>query len=134
MMVLVIYGFYSVLVKKNPSIWPGFHLCPTLITGNTGRLRIGLVIVFRTYSWFSLTWWDGHVSVQSNGKMSLTFCIIIEWKSQKIFFSIVLYPNMAAVTSHENRELLEKRAPISNKLLRLRSLFVSQVKTMPLWI
>ena len=54
------------------------------------------------YSWFSLTWWDGHV--QNNGKMSLKFCIIIEQNSQKNFFVIVLYTNMAAVTSCENRE------------------------------
>ena len=57
-----------------------------------------------TYSWFSVTWWDGHVGVQDNGKMSLKFCIIIESKSQKTFFAVVLYTNMATVTSNENRE------------------------------
>ena len=25
------------------------------------------------YSWFSLTWWDGHVGVENNGKMLLKF-------------------------------------------------------------
>ena len=42
--------------------------------------------------------------------MMLKFCIIIESNSQKTFFSIVLYTNMAAVTSCENRQLgaLEK--------------------------
>ena len=33
-----------------------------------------------------------------NGKMSLTFCIIIESNFQKTFSVIVLYTNMAAVT------------------------------------
>ena len=36
-------------------------------------------------SWFWFTWWDGHVSVQNNGKTSLKFCIIIESKSQDFF-------------------------------------------------
>ena len=58
-----------------------------------------------TYSWFSLTWWDGHVGVQNNDKMSLKFCIIIESNSQKTFSAIVLYTNMAAVTSGANQEL-----------------------------
>ena len=40
------------------------------------------------------------------GKMSLTFCMIIESNSQKTFITIVLYTNMAAVTSSENRELI----------------------------
>ena len=31
--------------------------------------------------WFSLMWWDGHVGVQNNCKMSLKFCIIIESNS-----------------------------------------------------
>ena len=52
----------------------------------------------------SLTWWDCQVGVQNSGKMSLKFCIIIESNSQKNFFAIVLYTNMAAVTSRENRE------------------------------
>ena len=56
--------------------------------------------------WFSLMWWDGHVGVQNNGKMSLKFCIIVESNSQKTFFAIVLSTKMAAVTSRENRELL----------------------------
>ena len=38
--------------------------------------------------------------------MSLEFCIIIESNSQKTFFAIVLYTNMAAVTSGANQELL----------------------------
>ena len=38
--------------------------------------------------------------------MSLKFCIIIESNSQKTFFAIVLYTNMAAVTSRENREYI----------------------------
>ena len=36
--------------------------------------------------------------------MSPKFCIIIESNSQKTFFVIGLYTNMAAVTSRENRE------------------------------
>ena len=59
-------------------------------------------------SWFSLTWWDGHVGVKNNGKMSLKFCIIIESNCQKNVFAIVLYTNMAAVTSRENREYDEQ--------------------------
>ena len=43
--------------------------------------------------------------MQKNGNMSLKYCIIIELQSAKAFFSIVLYTNMAAVTSRENREL-----------------------------
>ena len=39
--------------------------------------------------------------------MSLKFCIIIESNSQKTFFAIVLYTNMAAVTSRENREFVD---------------------------
>ena len=58
------------------------------------------------YSWFSLTWWDSHVGVKNNGIMSLKFFIIIESNSQKAFSAIVLYTNMAAVTSHENQESL----------------------------
>ena len=38
-------------------------------------------------------------------KMSLKFCKITELKSQNTFFAIVLYTNMAAVTSGENRAL-----------------------------
>ena len=60
------------------------------------------------YSWFSLTWCDGHVGLQNNGKMSLKFCIIIESNSQRTFFAIVLHTNMAAVTSRENWELAGK--------------------------
>ena len=37
-------------------------------------------------------------------QMSLKFCIIIEPNSQKTYFAFVLYTNMAAVTSRENRE------------------------------
>ena len=53
-------------------------------------------------SWFSLAWWDGHVGVQNNGKMSLKFTIIIE---SNYFLIIFLYTNKATVTSRENREL-----------------------------
>ena len=53
-------------------------------------------------------WWDGHVGVQNNGKMSLKFCIIIESNSQETFFAIVLYTNMAAVTSRVNREMVRR--------------------------
>ena len=38
------------------------------------------------YSCFSITWWDGHVGVQNNGKMSLKFCIMIKSNSWKYFF------------------------------------------------
>ena len=34
---------------------------------------------------FSLPWWDDHVGVQNNGKMSLKFCIIVESNSQDFF-------------------------------------------------
>ena len=37
-------------------------------------------------------------------QMSLKFCIMIERNSQKTYFAFVLYTNMAAVTSRENRE------------------------------
>ena len=37
--------------------------------------------------------------------MSLKFCIIIESNSPKTFFAIVLYTNLAAVTSGANQEL-----------------------------
>ena len=40
--------------------------------------------------------------------MSLKFCIIVESNSQKNFFSTVLFTNMAAVTSLENREFQVK--------------------------
>ena len=43
-------------------------------------------------------------------KMSLKFCIIIESKSPKTFFAIVLYTNMAAVTSREHRKLARSTA------------------------
>ena len=43
---------------------------------------------------------------------SLKFCIIIESKSQKTFFTIVLYTNMATVTSHENREYTYWEKPL----------------------
>ena len=36
---------------------------------------------FRYQHHISLTWWDGHVGVQNNGKMSLQFCIMIESNS-----------------------------------------------------
>ena len=36
--------------------------------------------------------------------MSLKFCITIESNSQKTFFAVALYTNMAAMTSHEYRE------------------------------
>ena len=38
--------------------------------------------------------------------MSFKFCIKIESNSQKTFFAIVLYTNMAAVTSRENQEFI----------------------------
>ena len=46
-----------------------------------------------SYSWFSFTGRNGHIGVQNNGKMSLKFCVIIEFNSQKTFFAIVLYTN-----------------------------------------
>ena len=67
-------------------------------------LKKGRRLLKLSNSWFSVTWWDGHVGAQNNGKMSLKFCIITESNSQKTFFAIVLYTNMAAVTSRENRE------------------------------
>ena len=52
-----------------------------------------------------------------NGKMSLKFCIIIESNSQKTFYVIVLYTNMAPVTSRENRELrVRKDLPLQFRL------------------
>ena len=53
--------------------------------------------------------------------MSLKFCIIIESNSQKNFFAVVLYTNMAAVTSRENREypdLCFKKWPLQIWLMR----------------
>ena len=67
-----------------------------------------IIVIFLSggnyYSWYWLTWWDGHVGVQNNGKMSFKLHIIIESNSQKTVFAIVLYTNMAAMTSRENRE------------------------------
>ena len=40
-------------------------------------------------------------------QMSLKFCIIIESSSQKTISAIVLYTNMAAVTSGANQELAQ---------------------------
>ena len=59
-------------------------------------------------SWFSLTCWEGHVGVQNNGKMLFKFCIVIESNSQNNFLTIVLYTNMVAVTSRENKTLDSK--------------------------
>ena len=42
--------------------------------------------------------------MQNNGKIFPKFCTIIESNSQKTCFAIVLYINMAAVTSLEKRE------------------------------
>ena len=53
---------------------------------------------------FSITWKFGHVGAQNNSNLRLMFCIIIESNSQKMFFSIVLFTNMAAVTSGENHQ------------------------------
>ena len=36
------------------------------------------IILVQGYTWFSLTWWDGLVGVQNNGKIQLKFCITIE--------------------------------------------------------
>ena len=41
------------------------------------------------YSWFSLTWWGGHVGEQNNGKMSLKFCIIIASQIPKRLFTLL---------------------------------------------
>ena len=51
--------------------------------------------------------------------MSLKFCIIIESKSQNTFFAIVLYTNMAAVTSRENREFNQGTITSSKVIVRL---------------
>ena len=45
---------------------------------------------------------------KNNSKMSRKFCIIIESNSQRTFFAIVLYNNMATVTSREKQEELPK--------------------------
>ena len=50
--------------------------------------------------WFSLTWWDGHVGVQNNVKISLKFCIIVN--SRKTFF---LY---SSVHQHGRRDVTWK--------------------------
>ena len=60
------------------------------------------LIFSSVYRWFSITWRDGHVGAQNNSKLWLMFFIIRDSNSQKTFFSIVLYTNMAAVTSGEN--------------------------------
>ena len=39
------------------------------------------LVNFHGNSWFSLTWWDDHVGVQNNGKMSLEFGIRVESNS-----------------------------------------------------
>ena len=42
------------------------------------------------HSWFSLTWWDGHIGAQNNGQTSLKFgIIIIESKVPKKLFSLL---------------------------------------------
>ena len=43
---------------------------------------------------------DAEASVQNWGKMSLKFCIRIESNSQRTFFTIIPYTNMAVVTYH----------------------------------
>ena len=60
-----------------------------------------VILLPKRYRWFWISWRDGHVCVQNNSKLWLMFCIIIESISRKTFFSIVLYTNMAAVTSGE---------------------------------
>ena len=53
--------------------------------------------------------------------MSITFCILIESNSQKNFFAIGLYTNLAAVTSREKPEypdLCFKKWPLQNWLMR----------------
>ena len=59
-----------------------------------GQTKIIMVFSQVAYSWFALTWLDGHDGVQNKSKMSLAFCIIIEPNPQD-FFAIVQYTSMA---------------------------------------
>ena len=70
-----------------------------------GRARLGVQVWYkvRTLGFHSCDE-TAILVLQNNGKMSLKFCIIIESNSQKVFIAIVLYTNMAAVTSPESRE------------------------------
>ena len=52
------------------------------------------------YSWFSLTWWDGHFGGQHNGRMLLKFCVITESNSQTTFLVVVL------CTEHGRRDVM----------------------------
>ena len=47
---------------------------------------------YNFYSWFSLAWWDGHIGVQNNGKISFKFCLIIESNSQRTFSLLFCTP------------------------------------------
>ena len=65
-----------------------------------------------------------HVGVQNNGKMSFTFCIIIESNSQKTFVAIVLYTNMAAVPSRE-----KPRIPNVLMVASLKFFYINAIST-----
>ena len=69
------------------------------------------------FFFFCLGFHSRDVGVQNNGKISLKICIIIESNSQRTFFVIVLYTNMAAVTSSEKRELLNKGVSRITKII-----------------
>ena len=58
--------------------------------------------VMRRPCWCTKQW--------QNGK----FCIIIESNSQKTFFAVVLFTNMAAVTSRKNREFYKNSNFVNN--------------------
>ena len=68
---------------------------------------------------------DMHVGVQNYSKKSLRFCIMIESNSPKTFFPIVLYSNMAAVTSGANQEYHQS---ISHPGLFSAGLFLGEKK------
>ena len=66
------------------------------------------------YTWFAVTWWDGHVGGPNNSKLWLVFCIIIESNSRKTFSLLFCHTNMAAMTSSENHLLLILRQNDTN--------------------
>ena len=61
-------------------------------------------IIFLINSWFASMWWDSHVGVQNNRKRPPKFYITIESNSQIKFYRVVLYTNMAGMTSDANHQ------------------------------
>ena len=57
------------------------------------------------YSWFSLTWWDGHVGEQNNGKMSLKFCWQQNQIPKRLFSLLFCTTNMSGVRSRKKQRI-----------------------------